>query len=120
MLTITNARDLPLHVGAELGHTEWMPVDQRRVDNFAEATEDRQWIHVDPESAASSPFGGTIAHGFLSLSLFSHFLGQLVAVEDANMLVNYGMDRVRFPSPVPVGGRIRASGTLSDVQEVRG
>jgi acyl dehydratase len=120
MLRVTSVDELPRHVGAELGHTEWIRVDQDRVTAFAEATEDRQWIHVDVERAGSSPFGGPIAHGFLSLSLFSHFLSGLLAVDGAPMLVNYGMNRVRFPSPVLVGSRVRAAGTLADVEPVPG
>lgn len=118
MLTIENVQDLPDHRDADLGHTEWLTVEQDRVDAFAEATEDRQWIHVDPERAKDSPFGGPIAHGFLSLSMLSYFLDQLICVEHDGMLVNYGLERVRFPSPVPVGSRIRAGGKLAEVQAV--
>jgi acyl dehydratase len=107
-------------VGTELGPTAWLLVDQRRVDGFAETTEDRQWIHVDPERAASSPFGGPVAHGFLSLSLVSHFLSQLLEIRGCDMLVNYGLDKVRFPSPVPVGTRLRGSGRVAKVDPVKG
>ena len=118
MLRVTSVEELLRHVGADLGHTEWIMVAQDRVDAFAEATDDRQWIHVDRERAADSPFGGPIAHGFLSLSLFSHFLSELLAVGGAPVLVNYGLNRVRFPSPVLVGSRIRATGTLAAVESL--
>lgn len=120
MLTIESPSDLPAVVGSELGTTPWLSIDQIRIDAFAEATEDRQWIHVDPERAASSPFGGSIAHGFLSLSLISRFLEQLLQVRDAAMLVNYGLNKVRFPTPVPAGSRVRGSGRLIEVEQVLG
>ncbi|MCK0516744.1 MaoC family dehydratase [Williamsia sp. DF01-3] len=100
--------DLEAAVGKELGPTEWFAVEQDRVDGFADVTEDHQWIHVDTEKAAGGPFGATIAHGFLSLSLVPYFVSQLRRIEGAKMGVNYGLDRVRFPSPVRVGSRIRA------------
>ncbi len=107
--------------GDDLGTTEWMQITQDRVNQFAEATEDRQWIHVDPvKAAADSPFGGPIAHGFLTLSLMSHFLPQLVEVTQISMGVNYGLNKVRFPAPVPVGANLRAHGVIEDVEEVGG
>jgi len=100
--------DLEAAVGIELGPSEWFAVEQDRVDGFADVTEDHQWIHVDTEKAADGPFGATIAHGFLSLSLVPYFVNRLRRIEGAKMGVNYGLDRVRFPSPVRVGSRIRA------------
>jgi acyl dehydratase len=97
-----------------------MEIDQSRVDGFAEATDDHQWIHVVPEKAASGPFGTTIAHGYLTLSLVNKFLPQLIAVTEISMGVNYGCDRVRFPSPVKVGARIRGRGEVISVEEVNG
>jgi acyl dehydratase len=99
--------DLEAAVGRELGPTDWLPVEQSRVDGFADDTNDHQWIHVDRERAATGPFGTTVAHGFLTLSLVPWFANQLRRVE-SRMALNYGLDRVRFPAPVPVGSRIRA------------
>lgn len=108
-------------LGTHLGHTDWVTVDQERVDLFAEATGDHQWIHVDPQRAArESPFGGPIAHGYLTLSLSNLFLPQIVEVRGFSMGVNYGTNKVRFPAPVPVGARIRGSAELTDVSEVNG
>ena len=106
--------------GTDLGTTEWFEVTQERVDQFAEATLDHQWIHVDPARAKDSPFGGTIAHGYLTLSLCSHFLPQLLRVEKISMGINYGLNKVRFIAPVRVGNRIRARGEVLEVTEVRG
>ena len=91
--------------GAQLGPTDWLVVDQARVDQFAEATDDHQWIHVDPERAASGPYGGTIAHGLLTLSLLPHFMHDLYRVDDVAMAINYGFNKVRFITPVPTGSR---------------
>ncbi len=107
-------------VGATLGPTEWFTIDQQRIDAFADATLDHQWIHVDPEAAAEGPFGTTIAHGYLTMSLVNHFLPQLMEVRSVSMGINYGVNKVRFPSPVPVGSRIRATGTIAEVTEVAG
>ena len=112
--------NLQSKAGADLGTTDWMEIDQSRVDGFAEATDDHQWIHVDPEKAASGPFGTTIAHGYLTLSLVNKFLPQLIAVTEISMGVNYGCDRVRFPSPLKVGARIRGRGEVISVEEVTG
>ncbi len=98
----------------DLGTTDWVLVDQPRIDGFAEVTGDRQWIHVDPEQAQSGPFGTTIAHGYLTLSMVSPFLLDLIVVPDATSAINYGLERVRFPAPVPVGSRIRGHGLLVD------
>lgn len=98
--------------GANLGTTAWLEITQQRVNQFADATGDHQWIHVDPERAAQGPFGGCIAHGYLTLSLVNMFLPQLIEVLNLQMGVNYGCDKVRFPAPVPVGSRIRGSGEI--------
>jgi acyl dehydratase len=100
-------------VGQHLGHSEWLTVTQEQVDLFAEATGDAQWIHVDPERAkAESPFGGPVAHGYLTLSLLPMLVPQIIEITGFRMGVNYGLDKVRFPSPVPVGSRLRAGATL--------
>lgn len=112
----TRISDLPQHRGAELGCTDWLTIRQDRIDSFAETTEDRQWIHTDPARAAAGPFGTTIAHGYLTLSLVSGFLLDLLEVTDAVLCVNYGLDRVRFPSPVPSGSAVRGFGKLVDVR----
>lgn len=106
--------------GTQLGPTEWLTIDQARVDGFAEVTEDRQWIHVDVERARSGPFGGTIAHGYLTMSLVNHFLPQLIEVRGFTHAVNVGADRLRFLNPVRVGARIRATGEIVSVEEVKG
>jgi acyl dehydratase len=112
--------DLPNSVGRTFGPTDWLTIDQSRIDQFAEATGDHQWIHVDPEAAKSGPFGATIAHGYLTLSLSSFFMFQLIAVEGISMGINYGVDKVRFPSPVPVGSKLRARGEIIDVTPIDG
>ena len=105
-------------VGSNIGASDWIPVDQDRITAFAEATEDRQFIHVDPDAAAATPFGGTIAHGFLSLSLLSRMAADVMLVPDSTrMAVNYGLDRVRFIAPVPSGARVRGHFTLDAVDE---
>ena len=106
-------------VGREIATTEWFLVAQDRIERFAETTEDRQWIHVDPERAQKDTYGTTIAHGFLTLSLLSHFLRQAIQIESGvRMSVNYGLNRVRFPSPVPAGSRIRARFTLQTLEDM--
>ena len=114
--TFNNAAALEQAVGQSLGATEWITIDQQRVDTFAEATGDHQWIHVDPQKAKDGPFGGTIAHGYLTLSLVNYFLPQLMQVENLQMGVNYGCDRVRFPAPVRVGARVRGAGEITQVE----
>ncbi len=114
-LVIRGVADLRANVGKELGTSEWLRVDQARIDLFADATDDHQWIHVDAQRAQTGPWGGTIAHGFLTLSLLPALLAQTYRLEDFSMVVNYGLDRVRFPAPVPAGSRIRASSTLTEV-----
>ncbi|WP_285275901.1 MaoC family dehydratase [Halopseudomonas bauzanensis] len=114
--TFNNAAALEQAIGQSLGATEWIAIDQQRVDTFAEATGDHQWIHVDPQKAKDGPFGGTIAHGYLTLSLVNYFLPQLMQVENLQMGVNYGCDRVRFPAPVRVGARVRGAGEITQVE----
>jgi acyl dehydratase len=104
-------------VGEELGVTDWVTVDQERIDRFAEATGDHQWIHVDTERAADGPFGATIAHGYLTLALLSIFLEPLLEIEGVSMQLNYGLDKVRFPHPVLVDSKIRARVTAESVEE---
>ncbi len=108
-------------IGQELGPTDWLEVTQERIDTFADATGDHQWIHVDAERAAAGPFGTTIAHGYLTLSLCAPLLGELLAGMSApGMSINYGTNKVRFPAPVPAGSRIRARATVAGVDEVPG
>jgi len=110
--------ELANHVGAALGPSEWMVIDQARVNLFADATGDHQWIHVDEDAARNGPFGATIAHGYLTLSLVNRFLPELLTVTGTSFGVNYGCDKVRFPSPVIVGSRIRARGEIVGVDAV--
>lgn len=119
-LVVANPRELKEFVGREIGVSEWLRVTQERIAQFAEATEDRQWIHLDQaRAAAESPYGTTIAHGFLTLSLVSHFIKDVVAVEGGvRFAVNYGLNRVRFPAPVKVDARIRARVTLAALKDV--
>lgn len=106
-------------VGEELGVSDWFEITQDRIDAFADATEDHQWIHVDPVLAAAGPFGGTIAHGYLTLSLLPFLTGRIpLPVEKPAMGINYGLDRVRFIRPVPVGSKVRARAVLSEVTEI--
>ena len=108
-------------VGQHLGHSDWVTISQEQVNQFAEATGDHQWIHVDPERAKKeSPFGGPIAHGYLTLSLTPLFLPQLMNFTGFSMGVNYGTEKVRFPSPVPVGSKLRAGAVVDDVTEIKG
>jgi len=112
--------DLQALTGQPLGHSDWITVDQARVNAFAEATEDRQWIHVDPERAKAGPFGGPIAHGFLTLSLIPYFFETGFSVRESRMVVNYGLNKVRFTKPVPVGSRLRAGFKLLAMDDVAG
>lgn len=116
----TSAEELKGAVGSSYGPTQWLTVEQPRVDTFATATGDDQWIHVDVERARQGPFGGTIAHGYLTLSLVNLFLPQLIGVEGMKMGVNYGCDRVRFPDAVRVGARLRARAEIVETQDVPG
>ncbi|HEY6610996.1 MAG TPA: MaoC family dehydratase [Pseudomonas sp.] len=117
-MIFSSAEQLLAAQGQDLGATDWLQIDQARVNLFAEATGDHQWIHVDPERAASGPFGGCIAHGYLTLSLVNLFLPQLIEVDNLRMGVNYGCDRVRFPAPVKVGARVRGRGEIVRVEQV--
>ncbi|AHH17117.1 enoyl-CoA hydratase 1 [Nocardia nova SH22a] len=107
-------------VGTELGTSDWMRIDQERIDLFAEATGDHQWIHVDPEKAAQGPYGTTIAHGFLTLSLLVPLANEATSVGGIRMGINYGLNKVRFITPVPAGGRIRARVHLDSVSDIQG
>lgn len=109
--------ELCQRIGQEVAVSEWLTVTQERVDQFADATDDHQWIHVDAERAAKSPLGGTIAHGFLTLSLISYFMGQTITFPPSRMTLNYGLNRVRFTAPVRTGKRVRARIRLLEVKE---
>ena len=116
----SSLRDLEHRVGEEVGVSPWVEVTQERIDTFAKAIDDFQWIHVDPARAKGSPFGGTIAHGFLTLSLLSHLSERTFGFTDRRMGVNYGLNRVRFTSPVPSGSRVRARFTLAKYEPIDG
>ncbi|MFF5076488.1 MaoC family dehydratase [Actinoplanes sp. NPDC000266] len=120
MITATGLDELKALAGQDLGHSDWLEITQDRVDRFADATGDHQWIHVDVERARSGPFGGTIAHGYLTLSLVIPLFGQLLDIQGVKMSVNYGLDRVRFPAPVKVGAKIRLAAVVAEVTEVAG
>lgn len=115
MRVLNGLEELQAAVGEHLGYSDWVEIDQKRIDLFAEATGDHQWIHVDPEKAKAGPFGSTIAHGYLTLSLIPTLVWQIYTVEGTKMGVNYGSNKVRFPSPVPVGSRVRAGVELVSV-----
>ena len=115
-----NVAELRDHVGEHLGWSSWVEITQEDVNDFARVTRDEQWIHVDPERAArESPFGTTVAHGFLTLSLVSALMGEVLRVEGIALAINYGLNRVRFPAPVPVGSRVRLGAELASVEEVQ-
>jgi acyl dehydratase len=116
--TFTTLEDLTAAVGEDLGASDWLTIEQERVDAFAAATGDQQWIHVDVERAAAGPFGGTIAHGYLTLSLIPLLGTQIFGLDTPGAKLNYGVNKVRFPAPVPVGSRVRAHAKLVDVAEV--
>jgi len=116
----TGLDEIKALAGTDLGTSGWFEVTQDRVNLFADATDDHQWIHTDPERAAGGPFGGTIAHGYLTLSLLIPMFNELLEVRGVKMSVNYGLERVRFPSPVRVGGKIRLLGTVDSVRDVAG
>lgn len=117
-MTISDVSELRALVGTELGTSEWFTITQARVDGFADTTDDHQWIHVDPGRAArESPFGGPIAHGYLTLSLLSAMWAQILTIENLAMNVNYGLNRVRFTAPVPVGGRVRLRAGLASMSD---
>ena len=120
MTTKIAYEELATLVGADLGYTDWREVTQSRVNTFADAADDHQWIHTDPERAAEGPFGGPIAHGFLTLSLLIPMWVELLDVTGVTTKINYGLDKVRFPAPVKVGDRIRMTATIAELTEVPG
>jgi len=119
-ITVNGIDELKKLAGSDLGTSEWIEVTQERVNTFADATGDHQWIHVDEEKAKEGPFGAPIAHGYLTLSLFIPLFTELLDVQGVTTKVNYGLNKVRFPSPVKVGSRIRLVGKLADVEDVAG
>jgi len=119
-ITVNGLADLKTRAGTDLGHSGWLEITQDRVNAFAGATDDHQWIHTDPERAATGPFGRTIAHGYLTLSLLIPLFNELLEVEGVGMAVNYGLNKVRFPAPVPVGAKIRLAGRLAEATDVGG
>ncbi len=118
MRTFTSLDDVAAASGSEIGTSEWLVVDQARIDAFAEATLDHQWIHVDTAAAADGPFGTTIAHGFLTLSLLPHFASEVFRLETPGARLNYGLEKVRFPSPVPVDSRLRSHVRFGEVRDL--
>ena len=120
MRTITGLDELKKAEGEELGVSDWHEVSQKDIDAFAEATGDHQWIHVDPERAKDTPFGGTIAHGYFTLSLAPRFTEQVMKMEGFAMAINYGLNKVRFPAPVPVDSKVRMRAKLADLEEIQG
>jgi acyl dehydratase len=120
MVTLSGRQQVIDHVGQELGVSDWQLVTQPDIDRFAELTRDRQFIHVDVERAAAGPFGGTIAHGFYTLSLLPAMMAEIIRLEGFAYGVNYGLEKVRFPAPMPVGSRVRMHATLSRAEEVAG
>ncbi len=119
-LTVNGIDEIKALAGRDLGASDWLEITQERVNLFADATGDHQWIHVDPERAKDGPFKTTIAHGYLTLSLIIPLFNDLLAITGVSMAVNYGLDKVRFPAPVPVGSRIRLTGSVDSVEDVRG
>jgi len=115
-MNFDSPKDLLYHVGETLGRTEWHEIDQAQVNQFADATRDHQWIHTDPERARTGPFGGTIAHGYLTLALAPMFLYETVTIDNLTAGVNYGLNKVRFPAPVPVGSSVRATVVLAEAK----
>ena len=120
MTEFHSLEELRAAIGTHLGYSDWLEITQERIDQFADATGDHQWIHVDPERAKQGPFGTTIAHGYLTLSITNRWLGGMLRVPTATMGVNYGANKVRFPAPVPVGSRIRMGVEILAVDEVPG
>jgi acyl dehydratase len=119
-LTINGIDELKAHAGADLGVSSWRDVTQADVDAFADLTGDRQWIHIDPARARETPFGGTIAHGYYTLSLAPRFLEELLRVDGVGFMLNYGLNKLRFPAPLPVGDRVRMHLRLGAVDDVSG
>src|ERR1700730_8755331 len=120
MTTFSSVHALRQAAGTDLGYSDWVLVDQERVNRFADATGDHQWIHVDVERARSGPFGGTTAHGYLALALVVPLMAEVFRVEGVRMGINYGVNKVRFPAPVPVGSRLRATAVVAELTEVSG
>ena len=120
MASFSGIDDLKARVGEHMGYTDWTEITQDQVNRFADATGDHQWIHVDPERAKAGPFGGPIAHGYLTLALAPALLPQIVQVAGVAMAVNYGLNKLRFPSPVPVGSKLRLGAALSNVEDIAG
>ena len=118
--TVDSLADLKELVGSGLGSSKWIEVDQQRIDTFADATDDHQWIHVDPDRAKDGPFGGTIAHGYLTLSLVIPLWTEILEVTSVTTKVNYGLGKVRFPAPVPAGSKVRANATLAGLEDIKG
>ena len=120
-MIIENLEDIKKMVGQELGVSDWIMITQEKVNTFADATGDHQWIHVDPERAKKeSPYGGAIAHGYLTMSLGPYFLQQVMEIKKKRMGVNYGLNKVRFPAPVPVGGKLRMKAEVAEAEEIKG
>jgi acyl dehydratase len=120
MLTLTGLDEVKSHVGQELGVSDWHEVTQDAINDFAEVTGDDQWIHIDPERAKDTPFGGTIAHGYYTLSLAPKFSYAMFSIEGFAFGLNYGLNKVRFPSPMPVGGKVRMRAKLASVDDIPG
>src|SRR3954467_15994878 len=120
MLTVNGLEELKTHEGEEVGVSDWHLVTQEAINEFAEVTGDHQWIHVDAERAKDTPFGGTIAHGYYTLSLAPMFTAQVLSLEGFAFAVNYGLNKVRFPAPVPVGSRVRMTAELAGFDEIPG
>ena len=120
MLTINSYEEFEKYLGQELGKSDWLEIDQDRINAFADATLDHQWIHVDPEKAKNGPFGQTIVHGYLTLSLLPYMWEQIIKVNNLKMMVNYGMDKMRFGKPVLVGSSIRMTTKLDSIEDLRG
>ena len=119
-MKFSNVDELKAAAGDHLGYSDWWVITQERVDAFADATDDHQFIHVDPERASESPFGGTVAHGYLTLSMAVALVGQILEIDGVRVGVNYGVNKVRFPAPVPVGSRLRAGATIASIDDVPG
>ena len=120
MITLNGIDDIKARVGQELGVSDWDEVTQAKVDAFADATGDHQWIHVDPERAKATPFGGTIAHGYYTLSLAPKLSAELYRVENVAFALNYGLNKVRFPAPLPVGSKVRMRASIASVEDLPG
>jgi acyl dehydratase len=119
-ITVQGLDEIRALAGQDLGRSDWLQISQEQVQLFADATGDQQWIHVDPERAKDGPFGGTIAHGYLTLALIIPLFNELLELRGVRMSVNYGLEKVRFPSPVPVGSKLRLAGQVVSVEDVKG